>query len=83
MSDIDLRDWDGIIYTFARQPNPSENDPGGMTVSKTPTLPPGVFGLNEFMWPDMTLWFITEHEFTEAERHAAHAAIATDMINVN
>ena len=48
------------------------NDTGDITVSKTDKLPDGEFHIDEYIWGDVTLWFIREQDFTEAERQAAY-----------
>ena len=61
------------FFYFERQqvgPNPA-----GVTVSKTAELPSGVFQLDEFCWPDATLWFITDQEFTADERQEAYRGL--------
>ena len=60
------------IYFFLRMP--SDNDPGGYTVTKKPALPIGDFRITEFNWPDMTLWFIDDDKFTADEREGARIA---------
>lgn len=57
------------FYYFEREP--SEDDPGGITVSKTPMLPEGDFIINEFVWVGRTLWFIQDQDFTQEERDVA------------
>lgn len=59
-------------YFFERQPNGP--NPGGVTVSKSETLPEGDFALTEFTWPDCVLWFIDDHKFTANEREESRCA---------
>lgn len=61
------------IYFHERQP--FEGNPGGVTVSKTEALPQGDFGITEFFWDDVTLWFIDDHHFTPDEREEARMAV--------
>lgn len=61
------------LYFHQRQP--SDGDPGGVTVSKTESLPDGDFRITEFCWPGVTLWFIDDQNFTADEREAARLAV--------
>lgn len=45
--------------------------PSGLTVSKSPTLPDGDFRITEHIWPNVTLWFIADDNFTADEREEA------------
>ncbi len=46
--------------------------PPGITVSRTPELPTGDFGITEFSWGQTSLWFIDSHRFTANERQQAY-----------
>ena len=48
--------------------------PEGYTVSKTETLPKGDFKINEYIWPNLTLWFVDIDDFTDDERETAYLA---------
>lgn len=58
-----------MIHYFNRLPEPGR--PGGVTVSKCAELPEGDFQIDEFKWDALTLWFVTEDEFTASERDDA------------
>lgn len=60
------------FHLHDRAANHEAGDPGGETVSKNAKLPEGDFGITEFIWPDMNLWFVDEDEFTEDEREEVH-----------
>ena len=53
-------------YFFERQGDAITE--AGMTVSKNPALPDGDFQIDEFTWPDATLWFVASDKFTADER---------------
>lgn len=54
----------------------SDGDPGGYTVSKSPKMPKGDFGITEYIWPHgQVLWFVDKDKFTADEREAARMAI--------
>lgn len=63
---------------------PSDEDPGGVTVSKNHPLPTGDFGLTEYIWPDVVLWFVDLDNFTSRELEAARRAFweAAPMLSV-
>ncbi len=46
------------------------NNPAGITVSKKPKLPRGDFGITEYSWGPLTLWFVDKDRFSADERHA-------------
>lgn len=58
------------VYFHHRTPH--GDVPGGTTVSKTKTLPHGDFGITEYTWGGVSLWFIDRHQFTADERQAAY-----------
>ena len=60
------------VCFFERQRD-GEN-PAGWTVSKHPHLPDGDFGLTEYFWGAVSLWFVDRDEFTTDERQVAYAA---------
>ena len=62
------------FFYFERQSGGPTN-PAGVTVSKTEQLPDGDFQLDEFCWPNATLWFITDHGFTADERQEAYQGL--------
>ena len=51
--------------------------PAGVTVSKHEPLPDGEFGLDEYIWPLATLWFVAEDDFSADERGDAYAGVTT------
>jgi hypothetical protein len=51
----------------------SEGTPEAITVSKTYDLPEGNFGITEYIWGDIRLWFVDADEFTADERQQALA----------
>ena len=53
--------------------------PGGITVSKTPALPEGDFGLTEYIWGPSALWFVDSDRFTADERQAAYELVADEL----
>ena len=60
-------------YFFDRESDGT--NPGGVTVSKKPLLPAGDFEIDEFIWPNATLWFVTSDAFTECERQESYQEI--------
>ena len=70
------------IYFHERQPR--EGDPGGVTVTKRGKLPVGDFQLNDSKWPallglgDITMWFVSQDEFTPEEREQAFEVMLED-----
>jgi len=58
------------FYYFERQAHGT--DSAGVTVSKTETLPSGDFQVDEFCWPDVSLWFIADQSFSADERQEAY-----------
>ncbi len=60
-------------YFFERQTD--GRNPAGVTVSKAEKLPGGDFQLTEFTWPDCTLWFLDDDDFTEDEREACRVYV--------
>lgn len=47
------------------------NNPAGITVSKSDALPEGDFGITEYTWSSVTLWFVDSDKFTAYERQRA------------
>ena len=61
------------VHLFPRM---AEGDtPAGITISKHDTLPAGDFQLDEWIWPDLALWFVAADDFTADERQAVYRAI--------
>lgn len=56
-------------------------NPAGVTVSKRDPLPEGDFGITEYMWGDVALWFVDEDNFTDNERQLAYMAYMTSDMN--
>ena len=46
--------------------------PGGITVSKNPRLPEGLFSITEYSWGKLALWFLDNDLFTDDERCDAY-----------
>ena len=63
------------FYSFERD---AGEEGRSVTVSKTDPLPEGDFQIDEFTWPVATLWFVTDHDFTESERQQALRALLDD-----
>ena len=53
---------------------PTGDDPGGVTVSKHTPLPDGDFKITEYIWPDVTLWFVDNDKFSAVQMEAARSA---------
>ena len=49
-----------------------KGDPAGVTVTKRAELPNGDFGITEYSWGAVDLWFLDDDEFTAAERQEAY-----------
>ena len=47
----------------------------GQTVTKRAALPDGEFQIDEYVWPDRTIWFVQSDNFTEDEREAVYEAL--------
>jgi len=60
------------VYFYPRQAH-GEN-PAGITVSKRDALPAGEFGITEYLWGGVTLWFVDQDECTADERQSAYYA---------
>lgn len=52
--------------------NENHVDPSGVTVSKYDTLPTGDFGITEYGWGNVSLWFVDSDKFTADERQSAY-----------
>ena len=50
-------------------------NPGGVTVSKRKELPGGDFIVKLSTWPDVTLWFLKDDQFSEEERELARRGV--------
>jgi hypothetical protein len=61
------------VYVFAREAY--KGAPAGLTVTKHEALPVGEFGLTEYTWDDLDLWFVDGDEFSDDERQAAYEAV--------
>lgn len=44
----------------------------GITVSKNEKLPSGEFELTEYLWGDVSLWFVKADGFSEGQRQSAY-----------
>lgn len=53
------------------------NSPSGITISKCRPLPSGDFGITEYSWGSLSLWFVDDDEFTADERQIAYMAYVT------
>ena len=53
--------------------------PGGITVSKSRRLPAGDFGITEYIWGPIALWFVDSDRFTADERQAAYELVADEL----
>ena len=60
-------------YFFDRESDGT--NPGGVTVSKISRLPAGDFAIDEYIWPNATLWFVSADAFSECERQEACEAL--------
>jgi len=60
------------VYFFPREKD--GDNPAGVTVSKRANLPRGDFGVTEYSWGELSLWFVDAHKFTADEREAAYRA---------
>jgi hypothetical protein len=61
-----------IAWFFDRAAD--DDNPAGVTVSKKDMLPDGDFGITEYCWGDVSLWFVDHDRFTPDERQAAYQA---------
>ncbi len=52
----------------------------GFTVSKRKQLPKGDFGITDFSWGSLSLWFIDKDKFTADERQAAYLSFVSDNL---
>lgn len=68
------------VYVFPREAD--AETPAGLTISKNPELPKGLFELDEYHWEvgDITLWFLAQDEFTADEREFAYRKALTIVI---
>ena len=46
--------------------------PAGWTVSRRQKLPEGEFGITEYKWGKIALWFVDRDNFTSDEREAVY-----------
>lgn len=46
--------------------------PAGTTVSKRPLPKVGDFGITEWSWGELSLWFVDDDKFTADQRQAAY-----------
>ena len=60
------------VYFYPRKAY--RGDPAGITVSKRSMLPDGEFGITEYAWGNVSLWFVNEDEFSADERQSAYYA---------
>ena len=60
------------VYYFTRVATKSH--PAGITVTKQKILPEGDFGLTEYTWGEVSLWFMDSDNFTSDERQDAYEA---------
>ena len=65
MSDNKARVW---FHPRAK----SAGCPAGWTVSRRADLPDGDFGITEYAWGPVSLWFVDGDEFTDDERDAVY-----------
>lgn len=59
-----------MIHFFNRAG--SYGRPAGITVSKRHELPSGEFGITEYTWGNVSLWFVDDDHFTADERQFAY-----------
>jgi len=59
-----------VIWFFSR--NGDSNTPSGITASKNGELPEGDFGITEYCWGPVSLWFVNSDNFTDDERQIAY-----------
>lgn len=48
--------------------------PAGITVSRSEELIDDIFAITEYVWGDVSLWFVDSDNFTADEREAAYIA---------
>lgn len=68
-----------MFHFFDRSAN-GPDQPAGVTVSKRP-LPDGDFGITEYLFGDVSLWFLDDDNFTESERQHAYRHYLANSIN--
>jgi hypothetical protein len=72
------------MYQLSFYPRVATADaPGGITVSKQGELPAGDFGLTEWVWGEVSLWFVDADRFTADEREEAYRAFAMEVVLEN
>ena len=70
----------GKIYAFHREA--TADCPAGLTISKRNSLPEGEFGVMEYHWPDLILWFVEVDEFTCDERQDVYLGMMANVDNL-
>lgn len=74
------REIETMVGFYVHDRIATDDCPAGFTVSRRAELPAGDFGITEYSWGDMALWFLDADEFTADERQeVADAIVATEM----
>lgn len=55
--------------------------PAGITVSRNKKLPDGDFGLTEYHWGPVSLWFVDDDEFSADERQDAYRSYVMGQLS--
>ena len=67
-----------IIHFWVREK--TTEHPAGTTVSKRAKLPSGDFGLTEYRWGEVSLYFLDSDKFTADERQEAFLRFPHELL---